>query len=183
MKLELESGPSKGRYYLYGKTVVAPTNRFIRHRTQTGVWHRQYYHSVKFRGESFLDSKNVSFTNIQRREGGSTPAVCTGLFSSKHGSVHPSGSWFTPSNPNITTGCYVTYDTTGFEFTVPGVLGQTGTWSNYVIDYEYKGDDAVVRNMGDIESAKEVEAGGDSKAKKGSVGWVTAHLNDQTSSY
>lgn len=183
LKLEITSGPSKGRYVLYGKTVVAPANRFIRHRTETGIWHRKGQHSVVFRGESFLDPKNVSFTNIQRREGASTPAVGTGLFAPANGYIHTAGSWFTPSNPNITTGCYVTYDTTGFNFGLGGVLGENGTFSGYFIDYEYKGDDGVVRNMGNIESAKTVEAAGDSKAKKGSVGWVTAHLNDNDSNY
>lgn len=123
LRLEIVSGPSKGIYFLYPKTVVAPINRFIRHRTQTGVWHLQGHHSVTFRGESFLDPKNVSFTNIQRREGASTPAVCTGIFAPNNGYIHPVGSWFTPSDPNITTGCYVVADTTGFDCGPGGVLG------------------------------------------------------------
>jgi hypothetical protein len=52
-----------------------------------------------------------------------------------------------------------------------------------LIDYEYKGDDGVVRKMGEIESTKKVEAGGNSKAKKGSVGWVSKHLNDANSAF
>ena len=183
LRLETVSGPSKGIYLLYPKTVVAPTNRFIRHRTLTGVWHLQGHHSVKFAGESVLDPKNVSFTSIQRREGASTPAVCTGIFAPQNGYIHPVGSWFTPSNPNITTGCYVVEDTTGFDLGPGGVLGENGTFSGYFIDYEYKGDDGQPRLMGNIESAKTVEAGGDSKAKKGSVGWITAHLNDPNSSF
>ncbi len=177
------SGPSKGHGKDYGKMVVAPTNRFIRHRTLTGVYHRQGHHSVQFKGESFLDPKDVAFTNIQRREGASTAAAGTGVFASLNGYIHPVGSWFTPSDPNIATGCYVVADTTGFDLGAGGILGESGTFSGYYIDYEYKGDDAVIRNMGNIESAKTVDTGGDSKAKKGSVGWVSAHLNDPDSNF
>lgn len=183
LRLELQSGPSQGRGKDYAKTVVAPSNRFIRHRTLTGAWHKKGQHSVQFKGESFLDPKEVSFTNIQRREGASTAATGTGLFAPVNGYVHPVGNWYTPSDPNVTTGCYVVADTTGFDFGPGGVLGEEGTFSGYFIDYEYKGDDAVVRNMGNIESAKTVEAAGNSKAKKGTVPWVSKHLNDDDSTY
>ena len=183
LRLELKSGPSKGLGRDYVKTVVAPVNRFIRHATLTGAWHKQGHHSVKFKGQSYLDPKDVSFTNIQRREGASTAATGTGLFLFADGYVHPVGSWFTPSNPNISTGCYVASDTTGFDLGPGGTLGDSGLMSNYFINYEYRGDDGVISNMGTIESSKEVEAAGDSKAKKGAVGWVSKHLNDADSSY
>lgn len=191
LRMELTSGPNKGDVKDYGtgkvkdyvKTVVAPVNRFIRHATLTGAWHIQGQHSVKFKGQSYLDPKDVSFTNIKRREGASTAATGTGLFLFANGYVHPIGAWFTPANPNITTGCYVVSDTTGFGLGAGGVLGDSGLMSNYSIDYEYKGDDGVTRKMGAIDSSKKVEIGGDSKAKKGSVGWVSKHFGDANSTF
>lgn len=183
LRLEVTSGPSRGQGHDYVKTVVAPVNRFVRHPALTGTWHTQGNHSVKFKGQSYLDPKDVSFTNIKRREGASTAATGTGLFLFANGYIHPVGSWFTPSNPNITTGCSVVADTTGFDLGAGGTLGDTGLMSNYFIDYEYVGDDGVVRNMGNIESSKKVEANGDSMARKGSVGWVSKNLNDASSSF
>jgi hypothetical protein len=182
LRLELQSGPSAGQGKNYNKTVHAPINRFIRHRTETGEEHFQGHHSLKFRGESFLDPKNVSFTNIQRREGTSTPATANGLFASLNGTTHPLGSWFTPSNPNITYGCYVTADTTGFDCGPGGTVGQTGSFQ-YFIYYDYKGDDTVERNMSGILSYMNVDASGYSNVTKGIVSCTPKHLNDADSTY
>jgi len=180
LKLELQSGPSKGDYKSYDRTVVAPTYRFARSRFDTGIYHIYHQHGIKFKGEYFVDPKNVSFTNIKVREGISTQADGTGYFEPVDGDVHTPTSWLAPKYPNTIVGCWWAVDTTGFEGTSSDYIGQSGTFTNYYIDIEYKGDDNVERSMSTIESLMTLEASGDSKVKKGSVGWESAHFNDST---
>jgi hypothetical protein len=185
LKLKLTSGPSKGRYKVYSKTVVAPTNRFIHAASPwDGIWHDNGVHTCGIKGESYLNPKNVSFTNIQRREGTSPPATVTGHYLSDYGTpgpTHTIGSWFTPSSPNTTTGCYVVRDTTSTNHPCAS-LGDSGTFS-WTIAYEYKGDDAVPRPMGNITASKEIESSGTTKVKKGSLSWFSKALGASDSEY
>jgi len=188
LRLELQSGPSKGQGYNYSKTVVAPTNIYVHaYPPWDGIWHEEDSYSCGFKGESYLAPYNVSFTNIQRREGTSPPATVTGHYEDHYGTpgpTHPVRSWFTPSNPDSDYGCYVARDTcsTYHSSSCGATLGDSGTFI-WVIDYEYKGDDSVVRNMGTITHNAEMESDGTAKVKKGSVGWYSKEFGDPDSSY
>ena len=170
LRLELQSGPSAGHGKNYDKTVVAPTYRFARSRFETGIYHIYHQHGIMFKGEYFVDPKNVSFTNIEVREGTSTPAVGTGYFEPVNGDVHTPDSWFAPAYPNIEWGCWWGADTTGFQGDDSDYIGQSGTFTNYYIDIEYRGDDNVERSMSTIESTMRLDTVGYSEVKKGLVG-------------
>jgi hypothetical protein len=184
LRLGLTSGPSRGFGYIYTRTVVAPTNRYIHAEPPwNGIYHLQGVPSCKFIGDSYLDPKNVSFTNIQRREGTSAPATVTGYFErvyGKPGPTHPIGSWFTPSDPNSTTGCHVVQDESGFEVSPDPQDAGTFSWD---IMYQYKGDDGVPRDMHTITAYKELFVDGKVKVDKGSVGPFEKAKNDPNSSF
>lgn len=106
LQLSVIAGPSSGFSKTYPKTVIIPAGEYMVQATGTNIWHVQNTASVGFMGSSFVLPKDVSFSNIQRREGTAT-GTGTGFYSVINGLVHSIGTWFTVSGCNTTTGCSV----------------------------------------------------------------------------
>ncbi len=82
-------------------TVVEPSGAIIEQEPGTGVWHIQGQPSCGFKGRPYIQPDDVSFENIEIREG-EVNAVCTGYFTYQNGLLHSAGSWV-PVGP-VTTG-------------------------------------------------------------------------------
>jgi outer membrane protein OmpA-like peptidoglycan-associated protein len=91
--------------------IVAPSGSYMEKQPGTNIRHINGNASVGFRGLSYLLPRDVSFSNIERREGNAT-GVGIGFYGYLNGRVHATGSWFTVGPGNIATGCLVnTVDT------------------------------------------------------------------------
>jgi hypothetical protein len=109
LRLIVQSGPSKNKYCEVRFSVVPPSDGYMIQKPGTNIWHRINTASVGFMGWSYLRPKDVSFTNIQRRENSCTGAG-TGFYAYLNGINHPVGPWREVSNGNSTTGCLVVCD-------------------------------------------------------------------------
>ena len=104
MKLEIQSGPAKGIFQSYNKTIVAPNGAYILRAPGTGISHTQFTASAGFLGKSFFLPKDVSFSNIETREDAAV-GVGIGFYEFLNGKVHDLGTWVPLGACNITTGC------------------------------------------------------------------------------
>jgi hypothetical protein len=73
-------------------TVVEPTGVVMRQESGTGTWHIHGKPSAGFYSRPFITPNDVSFVNIEVREGTCT-GTGTGYYSYQHGLTHPDGSW------------------------------------------------------------------------------------------
>jgi hypothetical protein len=106
LSIKVVSGPSTGQERTVDRNIVAPNDATMTQAAGTGIRHIQDYISVGFKGSIFLSPKNVSFANINWREG-TVSAVGSGCWASENGNAHPIGSSMTVSGCNTTTGCQV----------------------------------------------------------------------------
>lgn len=111
LKLEVLSGPSEGLGPQYARYVVAPWGAYMQQMPNTLVWHINGYYSVGWRGHAYLMPKDVSFTNIDFREG-ECWSTATGYLAVYHHVQHvPTTNWLDVLDGNATDGCRVdSYD-------------------------------------------------------------------------
>ncbi|WP_152099899.1 hypothetical protein [Lacipirellula parvula] len=72
--------------------IVEPSGVTIEKEAGTGVWHVHNTGSVGFKGRPYITAANVSFANIEVREG-AVAAVANGYFASYNGLMHAVGGW------------------------------------------------------------------------------------------
>jgi hypothetical protein len=85
LRLVVQSGPSKGRYFQGGIPVIEPEGGYCIQQSGSNVWHReQYSYSIGILTDMYLLPTDVSFAWIQFYEGSCDPSECTGWFAS-HG--------------------------------------------------------------------------------------------------
>lgn len=104
LKLEIQSGPSKWLGPYYSRTIVAPDGGYMKRDPGTGLKHTINTWSCGWMGESYLLPKDVSFTNIQTREGSCT-GTGTGWLSVLNNEPHPAGDWNDVGDGNRANGC------------------------------------------------------------------------------
>lgn len=103
LELRILSGPSKGFGRAKFIDTVAPSGDMVR---TSNLAHTVNTWSVAFEGKIYLTPKDVSFQNLQFREGFTT-AVATGYLAVWNGKQHQTGSWMSIGPGNINTGCRV----------------------------------------------------------------------------
>jgi hypothetical protein len=106
LKLKVQSGNCQGNGPDTNLTIVAPSGAYMVQAPGTGIWHTQNTASVGFKGHPYLEPKDVSFKNIEFREGTCT-ATASGFYAYQNGDVHPVGIWVSVGSGNSTTGCRV----------------------------------------------------------------------------
>jgi hypothetical protein len=104
LKLEIQAGPSKGLGPSLSITVIAPNGAYLVRTSGTNIQHVNGTCSAGFKGTSYLLPKNVSFINLEIREG-TTAAIATGWLAASNGDTHPIGSWLSVTNCNLSSGC------------------------------------------------------------------------------
>lgn len=72
--------------------VIEPTGATMKRETGTGIWHIQGLPSAGFIGRPFIKPTDVSFIEIQVREG-QCNAIGNGYYGYLHGKLHPDGAW------------------------------------------------------------------------------------------
>jgi hypothetical protein len=105
LRITIQDGPSKDLYFQQSINVVAPSDgRLV---LTSNIAHVQGAFGGAFQSQFYLDPKDVSFKNIQFREGACT-ATATGYLASLNGLQHTqSPSPLSIINCNLTTGCMV----------------------------------------------------------------------------
>jgi hypothetical protein len=154
--------------------VVEPKNVVINRQPGTGTYHRMGIASAGFKGEIFLEPRDVSFRNLEIREG-SAPSVGTGSMSQNLagfadiGAIrHPTiGTWVTIGNGNFATGCKAAgIDTIkALDMNPPFAVGNF-TWS---IPWYYRvvGTAATDRQFAFMHHEEAVDAAGAMTMTKG----------------
>ncbi|HSR68204.1 MAG TPA: hypothetical protein VLU25_09700 [Acidobacteriota bacterium] len=118
LKLEILAGPSKGRGPTFDRTVVVPSGAYLKQTPGTGIRHTMGKAGVGFAGTPYLEPKDVSFAEIQVREGQAT-ADATGFLSADDNKEHPPSAARMVGSCTVQNGCQV--ETTDFV--------DSGDWS------------------------------------------------------
>jgi hypothetical protein len=143
--LKIKSGPSKGSYQGYQKDIVLPSGGYMIQKPGTGVRHIVDTCSAGFLGISYITPKNVSFTNLQTREG-TCNGTGYGFYSYLNGWPHSAGTWNGVDDGNIDTGCKEDYPQDEIWSGAKGPPYSTGDFT-WPIPIEYKADDGVVHTL------------------------------------
>lgn len=165
--------------------LVAPAFSTMAQVPSTGLCHTNGMASAGFRGNIFMLPTDVSFSNIQWREGNGT-GIGSGSFSGLTGRVHPTGSFMTIGPGNIATGCQVnTVDSVSTSTNSPSTSFFTGTdWTGtfiWPIAWQFQAPGGpVVSYMTAFHVATADRAGNTSQSKAGAGPFTTA-LADPTS--
>jgi hypothetical protein len=182
LKLRIESGPSAALGPWYSEDVIAPSGGYIIQKSGTGIWHVRGFASVGFLGWSYLLPKDVSFKNIETREG-ECAGVGTGRLSSKNGEVHSAGGWNAVGTGNIEKGCRELYEgdevQTG-EYASPFGTGGTFTWQ---IPVEYRVGSGTATQFGEYVHGEVVDSDGTAHIGKAGAGPFQKALNDPDSNW
>lgn len=139
LRLTIKSGPSTDQFKSYARTVVVPSGSYMTKKTGSGIRHTINSCSAGFLGWSYLLPKDVSFSNLSRREG-TCVGTGTGFYLPSNGDVHRLGSWFPVSTGNSVRGCRVLVDDQIYtEAYGSYAIGQF----DWPIPRTYKADDGV----------------------------------------
>lgn len=106
LKLEIQDGPSKGLGPSSTINVIAPSGAYQVQNPGTNVAHNNGTCSAGFKAITYLLPKNVSFSNIEAREG-TTLSTATGWLAPSNNTTHPTGSWLPVANCALSTGCLI----------------------------------------------------------------------------
>ncbi len=162
-------------------TVIEPSGATIDRAPGTGIHHVHGTPSAGFRGQPFIQPDDVSFENIEIREG-SVAGVGTGHFSSVHGRVHPVGSWVTVGSVVAGKGSRVDgIDTIRGVIPGPGPPFVPGTF-DWPIPWEFRVAGGAGKAFATLTHHMSIDAAGTFTISKGGTS-VTAALNDPTSSF
>ena len=180
--LVVMSGPSAGVGFFnpYNRTVVEPSDAYMIKAPNTGVWHIQGYASVGFKGWAYLLPKEVSFSNIEWREGLCT-GTGTGFFAGDTGEVHPTGSWMDVGSGNSTKGCRVQMTDTveSGPHNSPYSAG-TFTWP---IPWQYRVGSGTEETFTTATHYETIDSTGAMTIEKKGAGPFPKQLNDPNSNY
>ena len=180
LRLTVQAGPSKNKYVDMGFSVVPPSDGYMIQKPGTNIWHIINTASVGFKGWSYLRPKDVSFTNIQRREGGCF-AVATGFYAYQNGLYHPVGAWWEVSNGNSTTGCRVECDDT-VQADPKGPPYSVGEF-NWPIPRQYRVGTGGATTFYTANQHKTANAIGTAQYEKAEAGPFSKNAGDASSDY
>lgn len=105
LRLEVKSGPSKGRGKNYMRTIVEPSSSSYMEQKGTRLKHTYNTWSTGCRGYTYLAPQNVSFENTMSREG-YCDVTCHGWLS-WHNYPHPEGPECSVLGGDVEKGCQV----------------------------------------------------------------------------
>jgi len=115
--LTIQSGPSKGWYKAYGKTVIVPSGTRMTRVNPNHVYHKQYAASVGIRLYYWLDPTEVSFKYLAFAEGSCPSSNVSGFYlTCEPWNSYPNGTQMRPHEEvlfgailggDIGTGCRV----------------------------------------------------------------------------
>ena len=179
--LTIQSGPSKDDYKSYNKSTTPPSGGYMIQKPGTGVRHTVNTCSAGFLGISYITPKNVSFTNLETREGYCL-GIGTGFYSSFNGDPHATGSWNGVDDGDINNGCKEDYpqDEIWTEQGPPYSIGDF-VWP---IPVEYKADDGVVHTLtANQNHHEEADANGKCTISKYGAGPFSKNASDPNSSW
>lgn len=188
-RLTVKSGPSKGKYQWYSKTVVPPSGTRMT-RVNTKVWHIQGYASAGIALYYWLDPKTVSFTNLDFGEDSCPSTNVSGFYltcepwnsypNGNQVAAHTQNTFGDISDGNITDGCRVVINDEASTGAANPYAAGSFTWS---IPTQYI-DDTSTRNTFGSNSTQVAtyQANGDATQAKGGQS-DSAALNDATSGY
>ena len=91
---------------LHTLQIIEPSGAYMVQKPGSNIKHTNGFWDVGFHGHFFLLPTDVSFKNIQFREG-TVPAVATGWLAHWNNQVHATGVAVSVSQGNSTTGCQV----------------------------------------------------------------------------
>jgi hypothetical protein len=144
LKLEITAGPSKGRGPSYTRTVITPSGGYMIQKPGTGIRHTHNTCSCGFLGISYITPKEVSFTNLQTREG-SCYATASGCYAHWDELLHEENPWFAVDDGDSTTGCKEGYSLD--EVWSGDVIAYSEGDFLWPIPKEYKADDGEVHTF------------------------------------
>lgn len=166
--LEITSGPSKGAHSMYTKYILMPSGAYMIQAPGTGIWHAYGYASVGFTGWIYLEPTNVSFSNLNWREG-SCYGTGTGYLSFKTGEYHPVGNEHNVLGGNYSTGCQVDCIDTVATGQYPSPFGSGGTFT-WPIPWQYKDDTGNWHEFTTATHYETVDSSGTATIQKGGAG-------------
>lgn len=120
--LQVTSGKFQGKRKSYNQTIVAPSSGYLARFPGSGIYHRQNFASVGFHGLVYMQPMDVSFSNIQMREG-TTTGTGSGFYTFLDGTPHATSSWFPIGNCSATTGCAALLTPTPWDEVMTGDFG------------------------------------------------------------
>ncbi len=180
LKLEIQSGPSKGLGPDYTRSIVTPSNSTMQQMPGSGIWHVQGQASIGFRGIMHMRPTDVSFSNVDWREG-FTRAIATGYHAPVNGLPHQVGIWIPIGNCSLLTGCQVL----GFDTVSMGPF--PGPYSNgsftWPIPWEYKVGQGPATQFTVATHHSDIFPTGRITISKKGVGPFSRNLNDPSSTY
>lgn len=180
LRLEVASGPSQGQGHNYTITIVAPSGAHIVQAPGTNLRHTQSYAGVGFKGHVYLDPRDVSFMNIEAREG-TVAGIGTGFYSYLNGRIHTTGSFFAVGPGNSTTGSQIlVIDTIDTGDTSPPFSIGDFRWP---IPREYRVNGGIPTQYTVITHHQFADSNGKATIEKGGAGPFSRNANDPTSSY
>ena len=182
LRLTVQSGPSKDDFRNYTRSVIAPSGGYMIQKPGTGIRHTVNTCSAGFLGISYITPNNVSFTNLQTREGYCT-ATASGFYAYKNGQVHPAGGWNGVTDGNINTGCKEDYPEDEIWSGQPGPPYSIGDFV-WPIPVEYKADDGVVHTLTSNQNHHEqADTSGKCTISKYGTGPFSKNASDPSSSW
>lgn len=178
-RLTVKSGPSKGKYQWYSKTVVLPSGTRMT-RATGNVKHTQGDASAGIALYYWLDPKNVSFKYLTFGEDSCPATGATGIYITAPPGNHAQNTFGAILGGNSTTGCRVQGMDGAWSSRNPWAPGGTYTWS---IPTQYIDDTSTRNTFGSNQNHVPVlQANGDATMNKGGQSGSAA-LNDPTSGW
>lgn len=161
-RLTIKSGPSKGRYKQYDRTVIAPSGTRMT-RTTSNVWHINNTASAGIQLYYWLDPKEVSFRNLTFGEDSCPATPAWGVCSTIGG--HAQNTFGAILDGNSSTGCRVSLPDHAWCKVTPWNAGDGGwTWN---IPTQYIDDTSTRNTFGAQSQVSRVWANGNATQSKG----------------
>jgi hypothetical protein len=150
-------------------TVVKPSGAVMEQEPGTGILHRTGKAGVGFEGRTYLRPKNVSFSNIETREGECT-GTGTGHLKYQDGLKHNTGIWLTIGTGNISKGCHEnsvdTVDTGDYKG--PPFAYGTFVWP---IPWQYRVGSSAAKTFTTANHEERIYKSGKTKIRKAGSPW------------
>jgi hypothetical protein len=180
LRLTIKSGPSKDEFKSYDRTVVAPDDEYMTQKSGSSIRHTTNTCSAGFLGWSYLTPKDVSFSNLNRREGTCT-GTGSGFYAYLNGKGHDTGSWWPVSTGNSATGCRVLVDDRVYS----GAKGSpySDGQFDWPIPREYEADDGVPHQIRIANHNQVADSAGKCTIQKEGAGPFSKNAGDPTSSW
>jgi hypothetical protein len=182
LALQIKQGPSKGQNKQKSANIVPPSAAYQQRKAGTGIYHVQGACSVGHQANTYVTPANVSFKNIEVREGDGVVAA-SGYLGGADGLHHGVGGFSGVTGCSL-NGCLLdAYDTVEIEVAPPVTPFYPGTF-DLPIPREYRviGSDRV-SSFATLTHHATCDGEGTATQSKGGVGPISKRASDPSSSY